>query len=152
VPPDPHAMAAITTGSKVPVATGENTYLVEGFSALVEAGAAHILTPDVQKAGGVAESLRIGELAARKFLGVAPHCISSPLGLMAAAHVCAALPNHLCLEFHGADVPFWSELVHCERPLVTDGCVRVTDAPGFGLELDLDVVRRYSPPGQPVFE
>lgn len=151
VPPDPEAMAAVTSRSPVPTATGENTYLLEGFEALLRRGSTHIVTPDVQKAGGLAESVRIGELAARHFVPFAPHCIASPLGLMAAAHVCAALPNHLCLEFHGADVPFWDQLVVGSGPVIQGGAVAISDAPGLGVELDMDVVRRYSAPGEPVF-
>ena len=152
VPPTPEAMAAVTARSPVPIATGENTYLVQGFETLLRAGATHIVTPDIQKAGGMMESLRIGELAARHYAPFAPHCIASPLGFMAAAHVCAALPNHLCLEFHGSDVPFWDALVVGDEPLIQGGVVRITDAPGLGVELDLDVVRRYSAPGEPVFD
>ena len=48
-----------------------------------------------------------------EFYGVslAPHCIASPLGLMAAAHLCATAPTFVALEFHGQDVPFWDALV-----------------------------------------
>lgn len=152
VPPDPEAMAAVTARSAVPIATGENTYLVEGFQALLRNRSTHIVTPDVQKAGGMAECVRIGDLAARHFVPFAPHCIASPLGFVAAAHVCAALPNHLCLEFHGSDVPFWGDLIAGPKPLIENGSVGVPDGPGLGVELDLDVVRRYAAPGEPVFE
>jgi L-alanine-DL-glutamate epimerase-like enolase superfamily enzyme len=152
VPPEPETMARVTSQSTVPIATGENTYLVEGFDALMRAGGAHIVTPDVQKAGGLAETVRIGELAARRFVSVAPHCIASPVGFVAAVHVCAALPNHLCLEFHGMDVPFWEDLIVGDTPVIDAGRARVPEAPGLGIELDLDVVRRYSPPGEPVFD
>ena len=152
VPPDPEAMAAVSARSPVPTATGENTYLLEGFEALIRNRSAHIVTPDVQKAGGMAECVRIGDLAARHFIPFAPHCIASPLGLVAAAHVCAALPNHLCLEFHGSDVPFWDALVIGTSPVIRDGSVAVPDGPGLGVELNMDVVRRYSAPGEPVFD
>jgi L-alanine-DL-glutamate epimerase-like enolase superfamily enzyme len=152
VPPDPEAMAAVTSRSAVPVATGENTYLVEGFEALLRNRSTHIVTPDIQKAGGMAECVRIGDLASRHFVPFAPHCIASPLGFVAAAHVCAALPNHLCLEFHGSDVPFWGDLITGPGPLIENGSVRVPDGPGLGVELDMDVVRRYAAPGEPVFE
>lgn len=151
VPPDPVALAAVARRSPVPIATGENTYLLEGFDELMRDGAAHIVTPDVQKAGGIAESLRIGELAERRFVPFAPHCIASPLGFTAAVHVCAALPNHLCLEFHGADVPFWEQLTVGESPVIESGRAPVPQGPGLGVELDLDVVERYSAPGEPVF-
>jgi L-alanine-DL-glutamate epimerase-like enolase superfamily enzyme len=152
VPPDPATMAQVTRQSRVPIATGENTYLLEGFDALTRAGGAHVVTPDVQKAGGLAESVRIGELAARRFVSFAPHCIASPLGFTAAAHVCAALPNHLCLEFHGMDVPFWEDLVVGDKPIIDGGRAKVPDGPGLGVELHLSVVRRYSPPGEPIFD
>lgn len=151
VPPDPEAMAAVTARSAVPVATGENTYLVEGFETLLRKRSTHIVTPDIQKAGGMAECVRIGDLAARHFVPFAPHCIASPLGFVAAAHVCATLPNHLCLEFHGSDVPFWGDLITGPKPLIEHGSVRVPDAPGLGVELDMDVVRRYSAPDEPIF-
>jgi L-alanine-DL-glutamate epimerase-like enolase superfamily enzyme len=150
VPPDPIAMATVSRASPVPIATGENTYLVEGFADLIRAGAVSVVTPDAQKTGGLAETKRILEAARRAFLQAAPHCIASPLGLMAAAHVCATVPNVLCLEFHGADVPFWEALV--DTPVVVRGSVRVPDRPGLGLELNEDVVRRYSRAGEPVFE
>jgi L-alanine-DL-glutamate epimerase-like enolase superfamily enzyme len=152
VPPDPATMARVTRQSRVPIATGENTYLLEGFDALTAGGGAHIVTPDVQKAGGLAESVRIGDLAARRFVSFAPHCIASPLGFTAAVHVCAALPNPLCVEFHGMDVPFWEDLVEGHKPIIDGGRARVPDRPGLGVELDLEVVRRYSPPGEPVFD
>jgi L-alanine-DL-glutamate epimerase-like enolase superfamily enzyme len=151
VPPEPVAHADVARNSPVPIATGENTYLVEGFAALMTHRAAHILTPDVQKTGGIGETLRIGELAARSFFPIAPHCIASPLGLLGAVHVCAALSNVLCLEFHGTDVPFWNALVGFDTSLVAGGKVRVPEAPGIGVELDLDVVRRYAAPGEAIF-
>jgi L-alanine-DL-glutamate epimerase-like enolase superfamily enzyme len=149
VPPLPGPMAAVTRRSPVPIATGENTYLVEGFLALIEAEAMSVATPDAQKAGGLAETKRIMEAARRAYLPTAPHCVASPLGLLAAAHVCAASANVLCLEFHGADVPFWHELV--DQPVIERGLVRVPDRPGLGVELDEEVVTRYSRPGEAVF-
>ena len=40
--------------------------------------------------------------------------------LLGAVHVCAALSNVLCLEFHGTDVPFWNALVGKES-IISDG-------------------------------
>lgn len=152
VPPDPSALAAVSRNSPVPIATGENTYLVEGFEKLIRSDSAHVLTPDVQKAGGLLEAVRIGELAARHFRSLAPHCIASPLGFLASVHVCAACPNVSCLEFHGGDVPFWNELVTTNEPIIAAGRARVPSGPGIGAELDLEVVERYAAPGEPVFE
>ena len=152
IPPDPVALAAVAANSPVPIATGENTYLVEGFLQLIQRGSAHVLTPDVQKAGGLMEAVRIADVAARHFLPIAPHCIASPVGFLGAMHVCAVASNVLCLEFHGSDVPFWGELVAAEEPIISGGVARVPSTPGIGAELDLDVVARYSTRGEPIFD
>jgi L-alanine-DL-glutamate epimerase-like enolase superfamily enzyme len=152
IPPDPVSLGRLASGTPVPIATGENTYLVEGFEALAASGGAHIFTPDVQKVGGILETVRIAELAARRFLPIAPHCIASPLGFTAAVHACAASSNVLCLEFHGSDVPFWDALITAGSSIISGGQVRVPMGPGLGVELDLDVVRRYSAPGEAVFD
>lgn len=152
VPPDPSALARVAHSSPVPIATGENTYLVEGFQQLIDSGSAQILTPDLQKAGGLLEGVKIADAGARRFLPVAPHCIASPLGFLATIHACAASTNVSSVEFHGGDVPFWSELVDFPEPLIHAGQVRVPTGPGVGVELNLDVVERYAAPGEPVFD
>ena len=152
VPPTPEAMAAVTARSPVPTATGENGYLVEGFEALLQARATHIVTPDVQKAGGMMESLRIGSWrrgTSRRSRRTASLAHSASWPPPTSARHC---PIHLCLEFHGTDVPFWGDLVAGGEPIIKGGAVHITDAPGVGLELDLEVVRRYSAPGEPVFD
>lgn len=150
VPPDPTALARVQSRTPVAIATGENTYLVEGFRRLIAAGAVSVVTPDAQKCGGLAETKRILEEASLSFLQAAPHCIASPLGLTATAHACAAATNVISIEFHGADVPFWHELV--DERVIDDGHVVVPRRPGLGVELNDDVVRTFSRKGEPVFE
>ena len=85
---------------------------------------------------------------------VAPHNIASPLGPLASAHVCATLPNFVALEFHGADVPFWDQLLvrqDCSGPLIQKGAIRMTEAPGLGAELNEEVARKYAKPGESWF-
>lgn len=153
VPPEnADAMARVTRATRTPIATGENLYLRQGFRPLLEAGGVDIVTPDLQKAGGLLEARRIADLADAHSTAFAPHCIASPLGTMASAHVAAAVPNFLVLEWHGMSVPFWDELVlGADGPLIRDGFITVPDAPGLGVELDEAVARRYAKPGEPFF-
>ena len=83
-------------------------------------------------------------------ISLAPHCIASPLGLMATAHLCATAPNFVALEFHGHDVPFWNALVS-GPPLIQNGRVGMTEQPGWGLELNEAVAREYARPEEPWF-
>lgn len=142
IPPDPHALARLQAATSVPIATGENTYLVEGFRQLIDAGSVAVVTPDAQKCGGLSETKRILDDAALAFIQAAPHCVAGPLGLAATAHACAASTNVLCIEFHGADVPFWHELVNGD--VIVDGQAVVSGSPGLGVELNEEIVRRYS--------
>lgn len=152
VPPeDPVAMASVTRATSTPIATGENTYLASGFERLIECGAVDIVAPDLQKAGGLGEARRIAELADRHYLPLAPHNISGPIGTLASAHLCAAVPNFLALEWHAANVPFFDELV-TGPSVIQDGHVTLTDVPGLGVELNLDACRRFARRDEPFFD
>jgi gluconate/galactonate dehydratase len=139
--------------TSVPICTGENLYLREGFKPLLEQYAVNIISPDIQKTGGLWEAKRIADLAALYEIPVAPHNISSPLGTIASCHVCSTLANFMVLEFHGTDVPFWDDLVTgVPKPLIRNGRIHVPDGPGLGVELNESVAREYAKPGEGFFE
>ena len=135
--------AAVKRACAVPILTGENLVLLSAFLPLLENQAVDFIAPDIQKCGGLLEARRIAALAEFHGVGLAPHCIASPLGLLASAHLCAASPNFVALEFHGQDVPFWSALVSGPE-LIQNGQVVMTDSPGLGRELDEAVARNYA--------
>jgi gluconate/galactonate dehydratase len=142
----------IRDNTSVPICTGENLYLREGFKPLLERYAVNIISPDIQKAGGLLEAKRIADLAALYEIPVAPHNISSPLGTIASCHVCSTLSNFMVLEFHGQDVPFWDDLVTgVPKPLIQNGQIQVPNGPGLGVELNEVVAREYAKPGEPFF-
>ncbi|HEX8891776.1 MAG TPA: mandelate racemase/muconate lactonizing enzyme family protein [Terriglobales bacterium] len=153
VPPgNTDALRAVTSRSSIPVATGENLYLFEGFREILATHALGIATPDLQKVGGLSVAMQIAQFADGQSIAVAPHNISSPVGTLAAAHFCAAIPNFLALEFHASDVPFWDDLViGPDQPLIKDGFIRLPDRPGLGLRLNEDVARKYARKGEPFF-
>jgi gluconate/galactonate dehydratase len=151
-PENAEAMLRVTQATRTPIATGENLYLRHGFRELFEKGAVKVAAPDLQKCGGLLEGKRIAEMAATYYISVAPHNISSPIGTMASAHVCAAIPNFLALEFHAEDVPFWNDMVTGHAgPVIDHGYITMPDRPGLGLELNEAVARRYARPGEPFF-
>jgi len=150
-PQDLRSVAQLSARTTTPIATGENLYRLGNFATLIELGGVDILAPDIQKVGGLAEVRRIAAYGDVHTRPLAPHNISGPIGTMASAHVCAAIPNFLVLEWHAASVPFFDELVTLGRPLIEDGYIALPDTPGIGVELDLDVARRYARPGETFF-
>ncbi len=153
VPPEnTEAMRRVTASTSTPIASGENYYLRYGFRDVVEREGLDIVAPDLQKVGGLMEGRRIADLADTHYIPVAPHCIASPIGTMAAAHLAAAIPNFLALEWHGMSVPFWEDIAAGHGgPVIDQGFIRVPDRPGLGITLNEEVARRYAKPGEPFF-
>ncbi len=154
VPPDNvAALKEVSAKVRVPIATGENLFLFEGFQEIIAQHALSVVTPDLQKVGGLAVAQSIAQFADVHSMPVAPHNISSPVGTLAAAHFCASIPNFLALEFHASDVPFWDDLVEgVARPIIQNGFIHLTEKPGLGVTLNEKVARRYARKGEPFFE
>jgi L-alanine-DL-glutamate epimerase-like enolase superfamily enzyme len=120
------ALAQVRASSSTVICTGENQYTRFEFMELFAHKATDIIMPDLAKAGGIAEGKRIAELADIHYIPIAPHNVSSPLGMMAACHVMAAVPNFLLLEFHGRDIPWWNDLCEGDKPFIEDGFMAVS--------------------------
>ncbi|HEX6509735.1 MAG TPA: mandelate racemase/muconate lactonizing enzyme family protein [Chloroflexota bacterium] len=154
VPPENvDALRRVTQSTRTPIASGENYYMRYGCREALETGAVDIIAPDLQKTGGLLEGRKIADLADTHYVAVAPHCIASPIGAIASAHVAAAIPNFLALEWHGMSVPFWDDMViGLDGPVIRDGFIAVPDGPGLGVELNESVARRYAKAGEGWFE
>lgn len=151
VPPENiDALAKVAASTSTPICTGENLYRKHGYRELIEKQAADVISPDIPKMGGLLEARKVADHADTYYIPIAPHNVSSPIGTVAAAHVCAAIPNFLVLEFHAMDVPWWDDLV-TGGPVIKDGFIHLTDKPGHGLELNEDVARAHLKPGSTFF-
>ena len=151
VPPENiAAQAEVTRATRTPTCTGENLYRKHGFRDLIERQAVRIIAPDIPKMGGLMEGKKVADHADTYYIPVAPHNVASPVGTVAAAQVCAAMSNFLVMEFHAADVPWWETLVDGE-PVIRDGFIHLTGAPGHGLALNEDVARAHARPGTTFF-
>ena len=89
-----------------------------------------ILAPDPQKVG-IWIGKKIADLADIRYANLTLHNISSPVGTIASAHLAAAMPNYLALEWHGAAVPFFDDLLKT-GPLIEKGRIAMNDRPGWG--------------------
>ena len=140
----------ITKGTTTPIAAGENRYRVTEHRRLLEQQAVDIVTPDMPKVGGMRETRRIADVANQYYVPVAMHNVSSPVATMASAHVGAAIPNALAVEFHSYELDWWSDLV--EEPVIEDGYVTVPEKPGLGVTLDMDAVAEHVVEGETLFD
>ncbi len=104
------ALAQVKASTSTVICSGENQVTRFEFLELLQRQAVDVIMPDLSKAGGIMEGKRIAEIADAFYIPIAPHNVSSPLGMMAACHVCASVPNFFVLEFHGREIPWWSDL------------------------------------------
>lgn len=127
------------------VTTGEHEYTRYGFRELIARKCADILQPDINWVGGLTEARRIVAMASAYDLPVIPHGSS-----VFSYHLQYAFTNCPLAEFlvmsPAADrvVPLFGELFRNE-PLPRDGYIELTDAPGWGVELNdkLDLIRPF---------
>ncbi|MCL2740786.1 MAG: mandelate racemase/muconate lactonizing enzyme family protein [Oscillospiraceae bacterium] len=125
----------LKASTTVPICTGEDIYLKEGFRPLLEAGGVSIIHPDVLTAGGILETKKIGDMAQEAGVAMALHMAEGPAGCMAAVQVAAATENFLALEYHSVDCDWWGDMVTgLPRPIVDGGWIEVPDGPGLGFE------------------
>jgi galactonate dehydratase len=129
--------ARIRSELQVPLATGESLYSPHEFLALLTAGGADIVQPDICVVGGLTQMMKIAVIADAHYVPVAPHNPMGPLATAANVHFAAATTNFDILEFKPDDVSW------CVDPyLPVDGHLeRRPDRPGWGIEIDEDVLQ-----------
>ena len=65
---------------------------------------------------------------------------------MANVHCAASIDNFIALEMHSVDNPWWNDLVNLvgqDGPMIKNGFIKVTDAPGLGIELNDEVIKEH---------
>jgi len=146
------AMREVRASTSTPICCGENIYMRWGFREILEKRAADIIMPDFQKTGGLLEARKIADMAHAYYVPVAPHAVTSPIGMMATAHVCAVIPNFLVQEWHWIDSPdLWRNWVK-EGEIIQKGYITPPERAGIGVEMNEDGARKAQVPGTPWFE
>ncbi len=140
-PDDRDGFEMLARDLDVPLAAGENVFTVRGFRQLFERDAVDYAMPDVIRAGGISEMLKICGLAEAHNVPVSIHNFGTGIGLAATLHVIAASPAADLLEF---DADGWAlyEPLLADDLAAEDGRVAVPDGPGLGVNLP-DGVAEY---------
>ncbi|MFB6150049.1 MAG: mandelate racemase/muconate lactonizing enzyme family protein [Halobacteriales archaeon] len=151
VPPENHdVQREVTSRTTTPITAGENVYRKHGVRRLIEEQAVDIVAPDLPKVGGMRETRKIADMADTYYIPVAMHNVSSPVATMASAHVGAAIPNCLAVEFHSYQLGWWDDIV--EESVIEAGRIEIPETPGLGVTVDLDVVADHMVDGETLFD
>ena len=141
----------LRNSTTIPIATGEDVYLKEGFLPLLNAHGVSVIHPDLLSSGGILENKKIGDLAQDYGVAMAVHMAESPVTAYAAVHSVAATENFYVCENHSVDVPWWNDLtLGTPKKIVENGFITVPDKPGLGVDdYNDEVIREHIDPNFP---
>ena len=149
VPPeDLSAYPKVRREINIPVMGSERLNTKIHYRQLLEQDGVDIAQPDLMYAGGITEVRKIATIADTFQVPISPHNTKGPIGIIAAAHLMASIPNVAPMEFvTGID---WRDEIITEPLKVEDSCIVLPDGPGFGVELDMEGVEKHRwYPGDP---
>jgi galactonate dehydratase len=138
---DPVSLAAVRRGTDIPVCSGENLYTNRDFRPFFEAAAMDVASVDVIW-NGFHQAKKVADLAETFEVNCAPHNYYSHLATFISAQWCAAIPNVRILEVDVDDVP-WREQLTTSVPELHDGVLTIPAGPGWGADVDEDVLREH---------
>ena len=133
------------------IAGGEEILTKQIYFEWMKRGALDIYQPDICSAGGFSEGKKILSIAEATCNRVIPHVWGSAVGLAASLQFLAAVPKsplatmneEPLLEFDQSLHPFRTKLIKEKIDLDDEGYVHISDAPGIGVTVDMDVVKEY---------
>jgi L-alanine-DL-glutamate epimerase-like enolase superfamily enzyme len=128
------------------VTGGEQDWDLATWARMIEMPAVDIVQPDVMYMGGLARTLKVVQMSAAARLPCTPHSANLSLVTLCTMHLLGAIANagkYLELSIEGEDYYPWQQGLFIEDPyLVTDGCVTIPSAPGWGVEVSPDWLAR----------
>ena len=148
-PPFSEAWMALRRSTRVPLLTGEKLELVRGFKPFVDNQAVDIIHPDLSFAGGFTGTKKIADYAALFRMPVALHNVGSLVLTYANAHFGSSIQNFYRSESQlGRQGHFIEEMAAGSPPEVRKSLLKVPTAPGLGLEINPDFLKKNLTPGE----
>jgi len=136
------AWQTLAESTRIPLAGGENLVGVPAFEAAFRAGALRVVQPDVAKWGGFSACLPLARRIREVHLRYCPHYLGGGIGLLASAHLLAAVGGDGMLEVDAN--PNRLRTTTCGAVAhVIDGRVKLDERPGLGAAPDLAQLDRY---------
>jgi L-alanine-DL-glutamate epimerase-like enolase superfamily enzyme len=136
---DAALMAGVRRATRIPVTAGQCEITSHGVRRLVDAGAVDFVNFDVSEGGGVTEWRRAAEICRAAGVRMAHHEESQ-----ISRELLAGVPHGTYVECFADPErdPVW-QAMWANRPAISGGCMEVSKDPGFGIQLDRQMIERY---------
>ncbi len=142
------AWKRLCEASRVPICTGENTETRQGFKDFIINQGCDILHPDLRNSGGFLETKRIADMASVFNLPMATHNTGSQLHTWATCQWAGSIRDYIACETITGQGGWMDQVLLLDGPYIKDGVIHITNKPGFGVELNPDVVKAHLAPGE----
>lgn len=136
------AWSRVAAATSTPIAGGENLMGRDVFDRAIESHGLSVIQPDVAKWGGITECFAVGRAITEAGKCYCPHFLGAGVGLLASAHILAAVGGAGRLEIDVNPNPLRSEMFE-GWPMINRGTVRMPPSGGLGLNPDLRKFEAY---------
>ena len=138
----------VTEALEIDVTGGEQDCMMANWKSMIKDRVVDIVQPDVCYLGGMTRTLNVAKLAQQANLPVTPHCANLSMVTLFTMHLLRAIPNagkYLEFSIEGLDYYPWQDQLFIDDPYqIIDGHAAVTDAPGWGVEINPDWLDKSS--------
>jgi L-alanine-DL-glutamate epimerase-like enolase superfamily enzyme len=137
---EPEQTKEVTDALTIDVTGGEQDCDIRIWKDMVERKIVNIYQPDVMYLGGLTRTLQVAKIIEEGGYVCTPHAANLSLVTMCTMHLLKAIPNagpYLELSIEGEDYYPWQQDLFLDNPFkIENGCVTVTDKPGWGLDIN----------------
>ncbi len=124
----------------IDVTGGEQDCELPNWRWMIDMKAVDIVQPDICYLGGLTRTLRVADMAHKAGLPCTPHCANWSMVTLFTMHMLRAIPNagkYLEFSIEGEDYYPWQDGLFVESPYaIADGKATITNAPGWGVEIN----------------
>ncbi|WP_371225784.1 mandelate racemase/muconate lactonizing enzyme family protein [Roseovarius sp. 2305UL8-3] len=132
----------VTEALEIDVTGGEQDCDLPTWKRMIDMRAVDIVQPDILYLGGISRTLRVCRMAQAAGLPITPHCANHSLITLFTMHLLRAISGkgkYLEFSIEESDYYPWQYGLYTHDPYqIEDGHARVTDAPGWGIEISPD--------------
>lgn len=132
--------AEVRAALDIDVTGGEQDCELSAWQLMIEHKSVDVLQPDVMYLGGMHRTLEVCRMGQAAGLPITPHAANLGLVTLCTMHLLRAIPNpgkYLEFSIEGLDYYPWQHGLILNDPYgIKDGHATVTDAPGWGVEIN----------------
>jgi len=137
---------AVSDALDIAVTGGEQDCMMANWKGMIDGRIVDVLQPDICYLGGLSRTLRVTRMAEAAGMPITPHAANLSLVTLFTMHLLRAIPNagkYLEFSIEGLDYYPWQQGLFLNDPFtIVDGRATVTDAPGWGAEINPEWLAR----------